>query len=78
MNTAELRSHITHQLVGISDVDVLKEISVMLDLNSTATVYSCTKEQRQAIVQAQQAVHCGIGLSNEEVKQAAEQCLSES
>ncbi|MCL2416359.1 MAG: hypothetical protein FWD02_00280 [Bacteroidales bacterium] len=78
MSTAELRTHIVHRLATIYDANVLEEINSMLDFKISDPVFRCTKEQRVAISQAQQAVANGEYVSHEDVQNAVELCLSEN
>jgi hypothetical protein len=78
MNTAELQTHIANRLVNVFDINVLKEINNMLDFNISEPIFRCTKEQREAIAQAQQAVARGESVKNEEMKKAVELCLNEN
>jgi len=78
MSTAELRAQIVHRLAGVSDNGVLKAINALLDFKTTESVFQCTAEQRDAIMQAQQAIARGEGITNEEIKNTVELCLNEN
>jgi len=78
MSTVELRSHIAHRLAGISDINVLVEINAILDFKASDPIFRCTMEQREAIIQAQQAVANGDYVSHDDVQNAVELCLSEN
>ena len=76
MSTAELRASIVHRLDNIYNPSILEEIDAMIDFISEP-VYHLTKEQHQAVVQAQQAVARGEFISDEEMQKAVDLCLSE-
>ena len=78
MNTLELRTQIVHRLADISDIYLLEEVNALLNFKSAERVYKCSKEQRCAIFEAQQAIKRGESLNNYEMQQAVEECLSEN
>jgi len=78
MSTAELRTHIVHRLATIYDANILEEINSMLDFKISDPIFRCTKEQREAIAQAQQDVANGEFVSHEDLQKAVELCLSEN
>jgi hypothetical protein len=77
MSTAELRAHIAHRLDGIYNPLILEEIDTMIDFISEP-VYHLTKEQHQAVIQAQQAVARGEFIGSEEMKKAVELWANEN
>lgn len=76
MNTAELKIDLINKIASMTDEIKLREILQLLEFQADKSMFETSKEDKKAIMEAQEQITKEQTLTDEEVRKEIKKCLN--